>query len=130
MTIFEFNQRTNANLTEEQYKPVEQMYINAGDMDKNQFCADWRKHSDSQLLQMFYSQTISLREEKAKLNETLLDLEEFLVDQAEKWSATDLREKAIKLMGLERYLTMKLQKGYNLWEADREAMIQILQNKK
>ena len=31
MTLQEFNQRTNANLTEQQYSSVEEMYMNAGD---------------------------------------------------------------------------------------------------
>lgn len=42
MTLSEFNERTNAHLTEDQYKPVENMYNEAGNIQKDQFCADWK----------------------------------------------------------------------------------------
>lgn len=129
MTLSEFNERTNAHLTEDQYKPVENMYNEAGNIQKDQFCADWKKHNDSVLLQEFFAQSERLKGKvdgyRNQINEIVL----FLVDQAEKWSASDLRSKAIQILGLEKYLQIKLQKGYNIWEIDREDMIQILSNK-
>ena len=61
MTLSEFNERTNANLTEDQYKPVENMYNEAGNIQKDQFCADWKKHNDSVLLQEFFAQSERLK---------------------------------------------------------------------
>ena len=37
MTLSEFNERTNAHLTEDQYKPVENMYNEAGNIQKDKF---------------------------------------------------------------------------------------------
>ena len=53
-------------------------------------------------------------------------LENFLIEQAEKWSALDLREKAITMIGEREYLRRKLAKGYNLWELDKELLDEIL----
>ena len=129
MTLSEFNERTNAHRTEDQYKPVENMYNEAGNIQKDQFCADWKKHNDSVLLQEFFAQSERLKGKVDGYRNQINEIALFLVDQAEKWSASDLRSKAIQILGLEKYLQIKLQKGYNLWEIDREDMIQILSNK-
>lgn len=129
MTLSEFNERTNAHLTEDQYKPVENMYNEAGNIQKDQFCADWKKHNDSVLLQEFFAQSERLKGKVDGYRNQINEIALFLVDQAEKWSASDLRSKAIQILGLEKYLQIKLQKGYNIWEIDREDMIQILSNK-
>ena len=129
MTLSEFNERTNAHLTEDQYKPVENMYNGAGNIQKDQFCADWKKHNDSVLLQEFFAQSERLKGKVDAYRNQINEIALFLVDQAEKWSASDLRSMAIQILGLEKYLQIKLQKGYNLWDIDREDMIQILSNK-
>lgn len=129
MTLSEFNERTNAHLTEDQYKPVENMYNEAGNIQKDQFCADWKKHNDSVLLQEFFAQSERLKGKVDGYRKQINEIALFLVDQAEKWSASDLRSMAIQILGLEKYLQIKLQKGYNLWDIDREDMIQILSNK-
>ena len=129
MTLLEFNERTNAHLTEDQYKPVENMYNEAGNIQKDQFCADWKKHNDSVLLQEFFAQFERLKGKVDAYRNQINEIAMFLVDQAEKWSASDLRSMAIQILGLEKYLQIKLQKGYNLWDIDREDMIQILSNK-
>lgn len=129
MTLSEFNERTNAHLTEDQYKPVENMYNEAGNIQKDQFCADWKKHNDSVLLQEFFAQSDRLKGKVDAYRNQINEIALFLVDQAEKWSASDLRSMAIQILGLEKYLQIKLQKGYNLWDIDREDMIQILSNK-
>lgn len=40
-------------------------------------------------------------------------LANFLIEQAEKWSASDLREKAIAMIGEREYLRRKIAKGTN-----------------
>ena len=129
MTLSEFNERTNAHLTEDQYKPVENMYNEAGNIQKDQFCADWKKHNDSVLLQEFFAQSERLKGKVDAYRNQINEIALFLVDQAEKWSASDLRSMAIQMLGIETYLRIKIQKGYNLWDIDREDMIQILSNK-
>ena len=55
-------------------------------------------------------------------------LSNFLIKQAEKWSANDLREKAISMIGEKEYLRRKIAAGYNLWDADKELLDKILKN--
>lgn len=130
MTLSEFNERTNAHLTEDQYKPVENMYNEAGNIQKDQFCADWKKHNDSVLLQEFFAQSERLKCKVDGYRNQINEIALFLVDQAEKWSASDLRSKAIQMLGIETYLRIKIQKGYNLWQKDLDALVEILSKTK
>lgn len=50
----EFFERTGINLTEQEFNQVHAIYMQAGDnVDKDQFCADWKKHHDSNLLRYY-----------------------------------------------------------------------------
>lgn len=51
---------------------------------------------------------------------------DFLIEQAEKWSASDLREKAIRMIGEREYLYRKIERGFNLWEADKVLLVELL----
>ena len=130
MTLSEFNERTNAHLTEDQYKPVENMYNEAGNIQKDQFCADWKKHNDSVLFQEFFAQSERLKGKVDAYRNQINEIALFLVDQAEKWSASDLRSMAIQMLGIETYLRIKIQKGYNLWQKDLDALVEILSKTK
>lgn len=130
MTLSEFNERTNAHLTEDQYKPVENMYNEAGNIQKDQFCADWKKHHDSNLLHIFYNQADRLGKELDKANNEINELAIYILEQAEVCSAPTLREKAIQMLGIETYLRIKIQKGYNLWQKDLDALVEILSKNK
>lgn len=65
-------------------------------------------------------------EEADRKTKEVDDLVRFLADQAHKWSATDLRDKAIEMMGENEYIKYCLRKGYTLWEADKDMLIKML----
>lgn len=64
-------------------------------------------------------------EEKAKQEKAAMV--EFLIAQAEKWGATDLREKVIEMIGTKAYLRYKITHNLNLWDADKELLSEILE---
>ena len=68
--------------------------------------------------------------------ETAEDLEdektktaEWLIQMADKWSATDLRDKAIEMLGEREYITYKLNNDMTLWQADKNLIIELLKYK-
>lgn len=115
----EFEERTGLKLTEDGYKEVEECYMNT-DLNKDTFCELWVKNPTA--LKEIERKTVLVRE----LYEERKCLSNFLIDQAEKWSASDLREKAITMIGEREYLRRKLAKGYNLWDADKKLLDEIL----
>ena len=59
-------------------------------------------------------------------NKQLSDLNIFMIEQSNAYSSTELRAKAIELMGAKEYLRYKLANNLSLWEADRNLLIDII----
>lgn len=119
MTRKEFNERTGLNVTEKDYGEVEQTYMNT-DIDKDLFCELWIKNPAA--LKEIECKTVLVRE----LFEERKTLENFLIEQAEKCSSTDLRDWAISMLGEREYLRRKIGRGFNLWKVDKELLNEIL----
>lgn len=127
----EFFERTGINLTEQEFNQVHAMYLESGqNMEKDQFCADWKKHHDSKLLHIFYNQADRLKDKLDQKRNEIHELAIYILEQAEVCSAPTLREKAIQMLGIETYLRIKIQKGYNLWQLDKDALVEILSKTK
>lgn len=129
----EFIDRTGLTPTDEEYVTIEDIYMAAKDMDKDAFCREYKKHGHSMLIESLYveigvqkAQARTARQTIENLNKENSDMMDFLIEQAEKWSATDLRDKAIEILGVKEYLLRKLEKGFNLWKSDRQLLIEIL----
>jgi hypothetical protein len=119
MTQKEFEERTGLKLLADGYTEVEECYMNT-DLDKDAFCKLWMENPTA--LKEIERKTVLVRE----LFEERKCLSNFLIAQAEKWSASDLREKAIAMIGEKEYLRRKIAKGYNLWDADKKLLDEIL----
>lgn len=115
----EFEERIGLKLTEDGYKEVEECYMNT-DLDKDAFCKLWMENPTA--LKEIEQKTVLVRE----LYEERKCLTNFLIEQAQKWSATDLREKAIAMVGEKEYIRRKLAMKYDLWELDKELLLEIL----
>ena len=62
----------------------------------------------------------------ASRNKQLSELLCFMIEQSNAYSSTELRAKAIELMGAKEYLRYKLANNLTLWEADRNLLIDII----
>ena len=59
-------------------------------------------------------------------NKQLSDLSIFMIEQSNTYGSSELRDKAIKLMGAKDYLRYKLMNNLTLWEADRNMLVDII----
>lgn len=66
------------------------------------------------------------REQLANATETMTEMTVFLIEQAEKWGATYLREKAIEIMGAKEYIAYKIDHDLNLWQLNKDLILQLL----
>lgn len=119
MTQKEFEDRTGYIPTGDEFIKIHEMYMNT-DLDKDTFCKAWMNNKD--LLAEIVTKTIVARELQAQKDR----MADFLIAQAEKWSASDLREKAIEMVGDREYIRRKVTRGFNLWYDDRELINEIL----
>ena len=68
----------------------------------------------------------SVSDSLASRNKQLSELLCFMIEQSNAYSSTELRAKAIELMGAKEYLRYKLANNLSLWEADRNLLIDII----
>ena len=139
MTQQEFETRTGLTVTSTEYAYIERVYM-ASNFQKDEFCKEWKKNhslASSNLvcdlvmeIEMLRQAHESLQKEYTcacegakQLNSSMAD---FLILQAEKWSASDLREKAIKMVGIKEHLRRRIEFGFGLWEEDKKALSEIL----
>ena len=139
MTQKEFEDRTKLSVTADEFDAIDDMYMACGDnIDKDKFCslymtkegrltlmaemAKQRKKAD-EALRIAKNEVRQAEEDMLKFQSGLAD---WLTEQAEKWAATDLRDKAIQILGAREYLRRKIKRGYNLWDVDKELLTELL----
>lgn len=74
----------------------------------------------------YVSQLEKYSDKLYEMNEQKNSMVDFLIEQSSKWSASDLRDKAIEMVGRKEYLRRKIEMGIDLWEADKEMAIKVL----
>lgn len=139
MTKQEFETRTGLTVTTNEYTYIERVYM-ASNLQKDEFCKEWKKNrslATSNLVCDLVMEIETLRgsyetlqkeytraQENAKASTN--HMADFLILQAENCSASDLREKAIKMVGIKEYLRRRIDFGFSLWEEDKKALNEIL----
>ena len=139
MTKQEFETLTGKKVTKIEYEYIERVYM-ASNFQKAEFCQEWKKNhslATSNLVCNLVTEIEVLRGSYETLQkeytracdgakQEVSSMADFLILQAEKWSATDLREKAIKMVGIKEYLRRRIEFGFGLWEDDKKALTEIL----
>ena len=139
MTQKEFEARFGQEVSSECFDYANRVYMAAGNMDKDEFCKDWKHQqvrdsdivNDLTMVVEILQGTVKNLGRQVQAGEECLNsfrnqMVDFLILLAEKWSATDLREKAIKIVGVKEYIRRRIEMKLGLWESDRQALLEIL----
>lgn len=119
MTQQEFEQRTGIT-SDVVYEEANGVYMEAGDMDKDAFCMDYKKHGDSILLSYFYKKCVELRKELRGMKEERQELVEFLLKQENETDDVVFRNKAAELVGEKEVIRLKIENDWELGKEDKE----------
>lgn len=126
MTRREFEERTGLNVSAVEFCTVNDIYMAAGEMDKDTFCKEWKKHSESKLLAELWKRVkhehdlgMQKKEECDKLYGERWELVDFLLERAQKFGDEELLLKAIDMVGHAEVIRRKLTLEMPLWERDR-----------
>ena len=126
MTQKEFEERTGLNVSAVEFCTVNDIYMAAGEMDKDTFCKEWKKHSESKLLAELWKRVkhehdlgMQKKEECDKLRSERWELVDFLLERAQKFGDIELLHKAISMVGHAEVIRRKLDADMPLWELDR-----------
>lgn len=132
MTKQEFEERTGASVTAEEYAGIEQIYLNARHMGKDEFCSNWKTKTGRRAIMAALVLQIYTLEEKnhntglnnAELTEKQDGIIDFLVGNPD---AAAMRQKAIELLGDEReYIRRKCERSLPLDDEDKAAILRLL----
>lgn len=127
MTREEYNSRTNANVTEDEFSFINRIYMAAGDsIDKDQFCKDIKASGINPTIASLTEHVEASEAAIAEYKYQMRNLAIFIAKQAEETSSTALRKKAIKMMGAREYITWKIDNGKNLWQLDLELIKELI----
>jgi hypothetical protein len=126
----EFTERTGLEPTIEEYQTIEAIYMAAGEMDKDEFCKEFKKCGDSRLVAELFRAIYTLKgqyEERCNEIEDLHgqknEMVDFLNDRAQAFSDKELLEKASEMVGQKEVIRRRIVKGYNLWAYETEWML-------
>jgi hypothetical protein len=126
----EFIKRTGLTPTIEEYKTIEAVYMAAGEMDKDEFCKEYKKCGNSRLVAELFKMVCTLKgqcEERCNEIEDLHgqknEMVDFLIDRAQAFSDKELLEKASEMVGQKEVIRRRIVKGYNLWAYETEWML-------
>ncbi len=127
MTRKEFEERTGLQVTEAEFRIVNDFYMSAGVMEKDTFCREWKQHGESKLLgellntaKREHDMGMQKKEECDKLYSERWELVDFLLERAQKFGDIELLKKAIDMVGHADVIRRKLTLELPLWELDRE----------
>ncbi len=119
MTQQEFTERTGFK-SNAIFEIANDVYMAAGEMDKDAFCMDYKEHGGSILLKHFYEKVQALEQQKQEIKDFKLDMAKWLLKQADETEDSALREKAVELVGEQKVITLKIELGYELWKEDTD----------
>lgn len=127
MTQQEFTKRTGYTpATQEEYAAIEQMYMHAGNMTKDEFCVEWMNLHDSELFRIIYCKMKTLDKvngiNEKKINTTVTDM----LDYAEQTADDRFCVFAEQLVGKQLVVRYKLEKEYELSASDRAYLLSLL----
>lgn len=142
MTQREFEERTRRLIAAEEYYLVENLYMAAGNMNKDEFCEEIRKmcaydgaNDQIELRQCLKEIGKRVGIMDAELNilkksvaNRKSELAEFLIGKACAYEDTDFYHEAVKLIGQREVTLMKLRMDLPLWTEDKACLKEILED--
>ena len=102
-------------------------------MDKDQFCAEYKRHGASALVTEYYRRITVLNGMLEERNNELDDarqnrtsLAEFLLSKAVAYDDTDFYREAVRLIGRKAAMLYKIKSGLPLWDEDVRYLEEML----
>lgn len=129
MTQQEFTQRTGLELNEKQYNYVNEMYMRCATLEKDEFCRDYKKHKDSEILAQIMDWATATAEGGRHSAELYFKLQrevaeknvaraEFLLGKAAAYNDPDFEDEALKLISRSTAIIIKAKNGYPMTADD------------
>lgn len=120
MTLQEFRERTALAPTPEEYNQIEDIYLATGNLDKDEFCKDYKIHHQSSIIAAIYKQNEKLKEKCDTFREGNNKMIDFLLERAQVFGDINLLQKAINMIGHAGVIKSKIALELPFWDIDKE----------
>ena len=129
----EFEALTGKKVTAEEYADIEKVYMAIDGMDKETFCAAWNEQKFGYIVDELVKQVEDLRKWrdhwKAQMDEAdekEQDAAYVLLNGANEHDDEDMKEAAIKLVGIDTAVRIDIENGFDLNEEERNYVLENL----
>lgn len=129
MTLQEFTDRTGLTPEEKDFAYIHAVYLNTS-LEKDEFCAEWVKHGDSQIINDVHVRAVNKEMENGVLKTQIADQAHFLLDKSCEYNDPAMRDMAVSLIGKDNVVLYKLRNGLPLWDEDKAFLIVTLENRR
>lgn len=142
MTQKEFEERTRRLVAAEDYYLVENLYMAAGNIGKDEFCKEMRAmcaydsandHIELRQCLKEIGRHVGAKDAelsflKKRVTSVKMELAEFLVGKSCAYEDSDFYGEAVKLIGQREVTLMKLRMDLPLWEEDKKYLMSALKD--
>lgn len=122
----EFENRMGNKVTPEAYEDIENLYIAAGDMDKDAFCDDYKLHGASKILKGIWERYKSKANVLEIYKREHQEAATLLLRLASDYNDKRAIDCATMMLGESGVIKYKVQQGMELTSAEREYIISKL----
>ena len=112
-------------LSADEYAGIEAVYMAAGEMDKDVFCAEWKKIGGSRLVMELFGEVMRQRGEIERLKgeeqesrKLLSEAAEYLIEKSSERDDIGMRRQACRLIGEREVVMYKLNYDQALCDED------------
>ena len=119
MTQKEFTERTGLTPNNDEFNFVHAVYMETS-MDKDEFCNDFKQHRESKIIRDLHETAVTFELKCKKQKETIADIVDVLLGNAEADQATDFYRMAVRLTSEKHVVMRKMEMNLPLWDEDKE----------
>ena len=119
MTKKEFTDRTGINPTDKDFDLIHAIYMNTV-LDKDDFCKDWKKHPQSDIVCSLHVVAVSRELQLEVLRNERNEIVDLLITEAHANMSATLKNKAIAMVGHANVIRRMFELGIDLWPGDKD----------
>ena len=136
MNRHEFEARTGWEMSDEDYVQIEKIYMNAGEMDKDEFCRDYAKGNGHEIISYLSQKVDDQRNHIRKLDRKIAGLEEergemidFMIAKHTETKDESFRKYALQLLGgTKQYILRKCRMALPMDDLEQAWIIDLLES--
>lgn len=136
MNRHEFEARTGWEVSDDDYAQIEKIYLNAGEMDKDEFCRDYAKGNGHEIMSYLSQKADDQRNHIRKLDKKIAGLEEergemidFLIAKHTETKDESFRKYAVQLLGgIKQYILRKCHMALPMDDLEQAWIIELLES--